>query len=100
MTPVKTDRQSARRAKIESETIRHWCLLYLDTSRPGRMSGTALLALISDIYPGATHHDLERELDYLQLRGLCDAAARRGHTYYWLTADGIDHVADMPRRSA
>lgn len=78
--------------KARREHIRWSSLCWLDAQRPNKMTDLALLALIQTIYPEATIHELQRELDYLADQNLLSIASKGGRWHLKLTYQGVDVV--------
>ena len=54
--------------KIRRESIRWHLLSAVNLSRPYGMYTEALLPIVQSVYHDATHHEIRRELDYLEER--------------------------------
>ncbi|MET3461273.1 hypothetical protein [Variovorax atrisoli] len=54
--------------KIRRESIRWHLLSAVNLSRPYGMYTEALLPIVQSVYQDATHHEIRRELDYLEER--------------------------------
>jgi len=84
MTPAYT--------KVRSKHIRRLCLQHLDAVRPGLATDHALLATIQAVYPKAELCELQRELDYLALKGLLTTTDVAGVWQLRLTRQGVQRA--------
>lgn len=79
--------------KANREEVRWRILRALDAGRPGKVSETLLLRVISDIALQVTPGSLRRELDYLRDKGLIVIEGEGSPTWSGdLTAYGIDVI--------
>lgn len=78
--------------RVRRGQVRWLCLLNLDAARPEQMRERALLALVRDVYPDASAHELRRELDYLSMHGLLSIEMGRTQWRVKLSWRGIDVV--------
>ncbi|MBS0457453.1 MAG: hypothetical protein JSS44_09020 [Proteobacteria bacterium] len=79
--------------KRRREHIRWLVLRALDNARPIGFPENPLLEIVRAFYEDASRHELRRELDYLEDRGLIAIAER--HTGHWraeLQRHGVDIV--------
>ncbi len=84
---------AAQIAKARREAMRWFLLQGIYVSLPEGMYTEALLPIIQSVYADATHHEIRKELDYLEERGL--AKIKRDPTDRWfvdLTRAGVDVV--------
>ena len=84
---------SATVLKARREAIRWHLLSAVDLSRPVGIYTEALLPIVRSVYPDATHQEVRRELDYLEVRAMCVIA--RDPIDRWfvtLTRTGIEFV--------
>lgn len=84
---------NAAMLKIRREAIRWHLLAAINISRPQGMYTGGLLPIIQSVYPDSTEHELKRELDYLEERGL--VKIERDPMERWkvdLTRWGVDVV--------
>lgn len=56
--------------KIRREAMRWHLLSAINLARPQGMYTEGLLPIIQSVYPDSTHHEIRRELDYLEEREL------------------------------
>jgi hypothetical protein len=80
-------------AKIRRENMRWHLLSAVNLSRPVGIYTEALLPIVQSVYGDATHQEVRRELDYLEVREM--AHIERDPTDRWfvnLTRTGIDFV--------
>lgn len=77
--------------KSKREQVRWLVLLTLNAARPVGAPETLVLQCIQDVPLPVTGHELRRELDYLEERGLIEIDGKDGPTWHAkLTRDGID----------
>lgn len=84
---------SAEILKARREAIRWHLLSAANVMRPQGINTIALLPIVQPAYPDATHHEVRKELDYLEARGL--VTIERDPMDRWfvgLTHTGIDFV--------
>lgn len=83
----------ANMARVRREQIRWFLLVSCNVARPYGAYTEVLLPIIQSNYADATHHEVRRELDYLEERELVQI--RRDPTDRWfveLTRSGVDVV--------
>jgi len=79
--------------KARREAVRWFLMVTANVSRPHGMYTEAMLGVIQGTYPDATHHEIRRELDYLEERGL--VKIKRDSLDRWaveLSRHGVDIV--------
>lgn len=84
---------SADILKVRREAIRWHLLSAINLSRPVGIYTEALLPIIQSVYTDATHQEIRKELDYLEVREMC--TIQRDPVDRWmvaLTRTGIDFV--------
>lgn len=88
-----TQKYSPEVLKARREAIRWHLLSMVDLSRPVGIYTEALLPIIQSVYIDATHHEIRRELDYLEAREM--VVIKRDPMDRWfvdLTRTGIEFV--------
>lgn len=80
-------------SKSRRETMRWTALLTLNHARPMGAHAALVLSVLRSIFKDATILELQREMEYLDARGLVELIREQDGTYSAkLTRDGIDVV--------
>lgn len=84
---------SAEILKARREAMRWHLLSAVNLSRPMGINTQALLPIVRSVYPDATHQEVRKELDYLEVREM--VTIKRDPLDHWfvsLARTGIDFV--------